>query len=256
MTRAVGVAWLARLGWLAWLASAAACSVPELSLEGKQCPCVEDGYVCDVDTNRCLKTNDGGMIIDTPAATQCLPAANETEIYRYAGMFDWQHEDASWMGGAQITQTSSNAMDSYTFKTSSELTPVKDYHIISSMRLVQTGSGEPSLGIVLRAQLSLQDKNRYICSWIPKLRELRVEVAQGGNVASLASAVVASGGQLPTSFTMEAKVAGSTLACCIREIATARIMMATDTAVMAGYPGVQTHRMQAAFASFVVLKQN
>jgi len=235
----------------------AACSVPSLSLEGKQCPCVDQGYVCDMDTNRCLATNDGGMIIDSPAATQCLPAVAETELYRYTGTFDWQHEDASWAGAAQITQSSTNAMDSYAFKTSSELAATANYHIISSMRITQNGTGTPSLGIVLRAQLNLQDKKRYTCTWIPKARELRIE-STGPSGMTLGSVIIAGSGQTPSNFTMEASVTGSTLACCIREISTARIASAIDGNMSApmGYPGLQTNRMAAAFGSFVVLKPN
>ena len=91
-------------------------------------------------------------------------------------MFDWQHEDTSWTGAAEVAQMSAQAMDSYAFKTSSELTAARDYHIISAMRQVEAGTGTPSYGLVLRAQLSTQDKTRYSCSWIPKNRELRIEV--------------------------------------------------------------------------------
>lgn len=233
-----------------------ACSVPQVSLEGKQCPCIETGYVCDQLTNRCLPTNDGGGIIDTPAATQCLPAVAETELYRYAGMFDWQHEDASWMGGTEIVQTSSNVQNSYAFKTSAELTASKDVHVISSMRQIQPGSGSPAFGIALRAQLDLQDKARYAGVWRSKARELAIELVQGGNVTTLSAVPVAGSAVLPTSFTMEASVTGSTLACCIREIAAAKIASVMDTSVIAGYPGVQTTRMEAAFGSFVVLGPN
>lgn len=235
----------------------AACSVPDVSLDGKQCPCVDVGYVCDTLTNRCLATNDGGGIIDSPSATQCLtPATTETEIYRYAGTFDWQHEDPSWSGAAEITQSSSNTQDSYAYKTSAELTAAKDYHIISSMRQVNAGMGTPSLGIVMRAQLSAQDKSRYACSWLGKSRELRIEVTQGGNTTMLGTATVGGATALPSSFTMEASITGSTLACCIREISEARLTNVVDPAmtVLDGYPGLQTDRMSAAFGSFVVLK--
>jgi hypothetical protein len=234
----------------------AACSVPPVSLEGKQCPCVETGYVCDDLTNRCLPTNDGGGIIDTPAATQCLPAVAETEIYRYTGTFDWQHEDGSWMGAAEIVQTSNNVQNSYAFKTSAELTAAKDVHVISSMRQVQPGSGSPALGITLRAQLDTQDKSRYACLWSNKARELYIEVVQGGNASTLSAKPIPGTAALPTSFTMEASITGSTLACCIREIAGANIASVMDASVIAGYPGVQTTRMEAAFGSFVVLKPN
>lgn len=233
----------------------AGCSVPDLSLDGKQCPCVEAGYVCDTLTNRCLATNDAGGIIDSPAATACLPSTGETEVYRYTGTFDWQHEDPSWTGDTEIVQSSKTAQNSYTYKTSSDLAAIADYHIISSMRQVQPGTGTPSYGIVLRAQLSPQDKSRYACSWIPKNRELRVEVTQGGAMSTLASATAPMMAAIPTTFTMEASITGSAISCCIREIEGARVDNATDPAMTEtmGFPGLQTSRMQAAFGSFVVL---
>jgi hypothetical protein len=232
---------------IAIIACVAACSVPELELDGKQCPCIGEGYVCDEVTNRCLRTNDGGMIIDTPSATSCLPTAPEVEVYRYTGTFDWQHEDDSWMGAMEITQSSAQAQDTYAYKTSAELTAAPDVHVISSMREVRSGSGEPALGIVLRAQLSTQDKSRYACMWSTKTRDLFLEITQGGNTTRLAQVDVQ--GNTPTSFTMEASVKGGTLACCIREIAAAKIMGVMNATVTAGYPGLQTKRMEAAFGT-------
>lgn len=236
----------------------AGCSVPELSLDGKQCPCT-DGYVCDSLTNRCLATNDGGGIIDTPAATQCLPSTGaEPELYRYAGTFDWQHEDASWTGNAtEIKQTSRTAQDSYTYKTAAELTAATDYRVIASMREITAGTGSPSVGIVLRAQLSPQNKSRYSCDWSAKDRQLRIELHDGGSSTVLGAAAIAPAATLPTSFTMEAAVVGSTLACCIRELADARLMNVTDpgNTVGTGYPGLTTSRMEAAFGSFVVFQR-
>jgi hypothetical protein len=51
---------------------------------------------------------------------------------------------------------------------------------------------------------------------------------------------------------MEARVVGTTLACCLREYPAAKLtgIMNADTA--AGYPGLQTNRMEAAFGSFAV----
>lgn len=246
------------LALLASLALGGACSVPPLSLDGKACPCVESGYVCDTQTNRCLAANDGGGIIDSPIAESCLGAKSETELYQYAGMFDWQHQDATWTGGTEIRQSSAQVMDSYAFKTSAELTAAHDYHIISTMRIIQAGSGSPSLGVVLRAQLSAQDKSRYACTWLSKTHELRIEVTQGGNTTTLGSAAVAANVTIPTPFTMDASVTGSTLACCIRGITSAKIASVSDPAmaVTMGYPGLQTNRMEAAFGSFAVLKPN
>lgn len=235
----------------------AGCSVPALSLDGKQCPCVEAGYVCDTQTNLCLATNDGGGIIDSLAATPCLPTAGETEIYRYTGTFDWLNAGGKWAGTTEISQTNKNAMDTYAFPASSAFAAPSDYHVISSMREVGTGGGTPSIGIVLRAQPTTQNKARYSCTWTPKTRTLQLETL-GSNTAVLATSTVADTVGVPTSFTMEASVKGSTLSCCIREIEGAGLINAVDPAmaVPAGTPGLTTTRMQAAFGSFVVLTGN
>lgn len=241
---------------LAIVALVAGCSVPALSLEGKQCPCT-DGYICDTLTNRCLATNDGGGIIDSPAATQCLPAVvGEAELYRYAGTFDWQTEGGTWAGDAtEIQQSSTTTQDAFAYRTAAELTAAPDVRVIASMRPITNGSGTPSLGIVLRAQLS--DKPRYSCSWSPKDRQLRLEAHTTGSATMLAAASIDPGATLPSTFTMEASVEDFTLGCCIRELADARLMNVPDPAMSldSGYPGLATNRMQAAFGSFVVLQR-
>lgn len=234
-----------------------ACSVPPLSLDGKQCPCVEDGYVCDTLTNQCLRTNDGGGIIDTPAATQCIASpAGETEVYRYAGTFDWQTEGGTWTGNAtEIRQASASAQDTFAYRTGAELTAAKNVRVIASMRQITPGSGSPTLGIVLRAQLS--DKPRYTCDWSAKDRQLRIEVHGSGGSTLLSAAAISPAADLPPSFTMEASVDGSMLSCCIRELADARLMNVPDPAMTLtmGYPGLGTNRMEAASGSFVVFQR-
>lgn len=238
------------------LAAVGACSVPPLSLEGKQCPCdTASGYVCDEVTNRCLATNDGGMIIDSPAATQCLNVPAGDEVYRYIGSFtEWQAEDATWSGGPlEIEQASSSLQDSYTYPTPAPLTTAPDVHIIATMREVERGMGAPSLGVVLRAQLSSNNRERYTCMWNGKDRLLQLEAYSGGSSTQLGAASIGTNVTIPPSLTMEASIDGDAIACCIREIAAARVS-AMDTNVTAGYPGLQTDRLAAAFGSFVVFK--
>lgn len=235
-------------------ASAAACSVAPLSLEGKQCPCAA-GYVCDMLTNRCLATNDGGVIIDSPAATQCLPpVTGEVELYRYSGTFDWQQDGGTWDGNTtEIRQTSTSAQGAFAYTTNANLTSAPDYRVVASMREITPGSGTPALGIVLRTKLA--DNPRYACEWSSKARQLQLLSYGSGGGTVLAAASVA--GTLPTSITMEAAVDGAALSCCIREIASARLLDITDAAMTRadGYPGVTTNRMEAAFGSFVVFQR-
>jgi hypothetical protein len=238
------------------IALAGACSVPPISLEGKQCPCT-DGFVCDTLTNRCLQTNDGGVIIDTPAATQCLPApVGEVELYRYSGTFDWQVEGGTWTGDTnEITQASTTTQDAFVYKTGANITAAPDYRVIATMREVTPGSGSPSLGIVLRAQLG--SKPRYSCEWSAKTRLLMILSHGTGSSTMLGAASISPAAALPTAFTMEAFVDGSTLGCCIRELSDAKLLSVPDASMSLteGYPGLTTTRMQAAFGSFVVFQR-
>jgi hypothetical protein len=226
-----------------------ACSVDPVSLEGKSCPCAA-GYVCDRPTNRCFLGNGDGGVIDTPGTTSCL-GGSTNEIYRYAGMFDWIHEDPSWNGMAEITQTSAQAQNSYTFKTNSDLTAAKDYKVTATMRQITAGSGTPTMGIALRTQLSTQDKQHYACMWSFKTKELTIQETQGGNTTVLMTKAVPSAGAAKP-LTMEAKIVGSTITCCIREYFPTAMVTATSTTVTAGYPGLETTRTNAAFGSFAV----
>jgi len=227
----------------------AACSVPGVSLEGKQCPCTE-GYVCDMPTNRCFPSNGDGGIIDSLATTSCL-GGSTTEIYRYTGTFDWIDPGGTWTGGAEIKQTSAQTNNSYTYKTNAELANTNDYRVIATLRPVTQGTSTPSYGIVLRAQLSPQDKSRYACSFVPKTKELVLESTQGGAATPIGSVTVPDA-DATAPLTMEARVVGTTLACCIREYPAAKLTGIMNANTASGYPGLQTNRMAAAFGSFAV----
>lgn len=230
------------------LVGVVACSVDPVSLEGKSCPCAQ-GYVCDRPTNRCFVSNGDGGVVDTPGTTSCLGGSTD-EIYRYAGMFDWIHGDASWTGMAEITQTSAQVQNSYTFKTNSDLTAAKDYKVTATMRQVTAGTGTPTMGIALRTQLSPQDKQHYSCMWSFKNKTLAINETQGGSTTALMTKTV-NEAAMAIPLTMEAKIVGGAITCCIREYPTAMVS-ATSATVTAGYPGLETTRMAAAFGSFAV----
>lgn len=232
----------------------AACSVPPVSLDGKDCPCT-DGYVCDTLTNRCLLTNDGGTIIDTPAATQCLPNLGaETEVYRYTGTLDWIEQGGTWDGTpTEIRQTDQMA-SAYAYRTSVNLN-LANVHVLASMRETAQGNGgTPALGIALRT--SLDGSSRYRCVYLSGQRQLAIQLSDGGGDTTIGTpASIPIGTTVPPSFTMEASAIGSSLSCCIREVEQARVANVTDTARTMGYPGLETVRKAAVFGSFVVFTQ-
>lgn len=235
------------------LGTLGACSVPALSLDGKECPCT-DGYVCDTLTNRCLMTNDGGTIIDTPAATGCLASLGaETETYRYGGNFDWATQGGTWSGSTTEIVQSDKMAGTIAYRTSVDL-KLANMHVLATMRETAQGNGgTPAIGIVMRA--ALDGSSHYACVWSSALRTLAVERVDGGGTTLVGTAAtIPTTTTVPASFTMEAAVTGSTLGCCIREVAQARVTGATDTVLTMGYPGLETSRRAAAFGSFVVFK--
>ena len=248
--------WLAALRFATLLLGAlllalGACSVPDVTLEGKSCPCATElGYVCDKPTNRCFHSNGDGGIVDSRSTTSCLGSSG-SELYRYTGMFDWIHADPSWTGAAEIQQTSPQAQDSYAYKTSSTFSTAHDYHITATMRQISQGNGTPEMGIVLRAQLSTQDKSRYTCTWSFKSKTLTLSSVTAGSTTSLMTKTV-NEASTAIPLTMEAKVVGASLSCCIREYPTAVITGVTNADTAAGYPGLETNRMSAGFGSFAV----
>jgi len=224
----------------------AGCSVPPLSLEGKQCPCTGD-YVCDTLTNRCLQSNGDGGILDTPAATGCVaPLTNETELYRYTGMYDWSDQGGTWSGTATEIRQTDKMAQAFAYRTSANLN-VANVHVISSMRETAEGNGgTPGLGVVIRTKLD--GSARYRC--MVQTGKLVIERQDSGGAATIGTP--ANTGVLPSTFTMEASAVGGTLSCCIREAASARINAAMDATIPMGYPGLEVERKAAAFGSFVV----
>ncbi len=81
----------AALTFAAPLVVVASCSVAELDLTGKQCPCTS-GYVCDVPSNTCvfaLTRPDGGPLDDALVAPERNPAAL-LSVKSFAVVADWK----------------------------------------------------------------------------------------------------------------------------------------------------------------------
>lgn len=231
------------------VALVAACSVPPLSLEGKQCPCTGD-YVCDDLTNRCLLGNGDGGIIDTPAATQCLaPLATESELYRYTGMFDWTDTGGTWTGNATEIRQTDEMANGFAYRTAANLN-VANVRVISSMRETAQGNGgTPGFGITIRT--TLDGAARYRCMWTTATKQLAIQREDAGGATPVGTPVTVTGTP-PATFTMEVSAAGPVLSCCIRELATARITNVMDATIMKGYPGLEVQRKAMAYSSFVV----
>lgn len=248
---------------LVLVALTGACSVDDLSLEGKQCPCVDD-YICNPATNTCERDpvtidapgSDGVPAIDAvdaPLFTTCLagPAGATLIDEDFADLLGWQTRGGIWSAsGVEVEQASLAPGLVYAFPDGSA--DMSDVRVASRMRL---DGGTGSMGIALRVQPV--NSGQYWCAWAPTTGVLRLEWTRtDGSLGDVLATTQVDTGAIPgylaeAAVVVEAEAVGATLTCCVRDIAGATIT-ATSTRYGSGGPGVRTEVLKAFFDNFLV----
>jgi hypothetical protein len=223
------------------LLALAACSVPALSLEGKQCPCVT-GYACGGD-GVCHANGDGGMK-DVVTPTSCLGSAPGAALYSgFASTFATL--GGTWTQSGSLQQTSAASGLAIAYVDNASLEP-STYRIVTHV----TGTaGGTAMGISLR----ITGKPQYDCLWESGTAGTLIwqSVNNGGQSSALASPLTA----LPSSseITMEVLATPTMLVCCIDNITAAKqIVMNPSPSYPMGFPGVAVVDMKATFDQFDV----
>lgn len=214
----------------------AACEVPGVALEGKQCPCT-DGYSCDTATNTC---HFGG---DAATGSSCLGAegASLFGVHFDDDMLSLTPGVGTWAAsGGQALQTDASATFAYA---SSENAVPSDYRVAATI-VAATGAA----GVVLRN--SLGAKTMYYCAWQPATGTLALGFTNNGGNPTQLMAVTATPSTDPVTIHAEAK--GTNLSCCIDEQPAAALRMIPDTRYPNGQPGLATQAGSAAFDDLVV----
>lgn len=225
----------------ALLVLAVGCSVPDVDLTMKSCPC-ETGYACVA--NRCERTSgsDGGPIVS------CLGSEPTDQIY--ADNFDAATIDAGWVTSTMWAQTGgelvqSDTNDQLAIAYTTHVT-ANDYRVIATMT---ANAGGMAMGISVR---QASGKQLYDCLWEPGgTAALLVQWTNNGGAATTLMSKVG----LPTSptVTMEFSAFGTQLHCCIDNIGTADVMVSNPSpSYTTGQPGLVTDRMHASFDNFAV----
>lgn len=223
------------------LIALAACSVPDLSLEGKKCPCVS-GYSCGGD-GLCHAQGDGG-VKDVTMTTSCLGSAPGMSLYSgFATTF--ATTGGTWTQGTNLQQTDAASGLAFAYINNASLA-LATYRIVA--HAVGTTPGT-AMGISLR----ISGKPQYDCLWEPGTAGTLIwqYVNNGGQAANLANPLTA----LPTSteITMEVLATPTMLECCIDNIAAAKQTVTNPTPNYAmGLPGVAVVDMKATFDQFEV----
>ena len=220
-----------------------ACSVPDLALDGKQCPCA-DGYVCHTATNTC---HPGDAAVDAPPPGSSCLGAEAARLFT----IDWNDDmlklttgAGTWTAsGGEAHQGDAAATTAFAYSTSA--TP-SDYRVAAKL-IPGSGTG---LGVAFRVALGA--KTMYLCEWRPSAGQLVLAwTNNGGNPTQLA-AVPVTGGSATATVTIHAEAKGTTLSCCIDELPSAKLLNVTDTHYANGQAGVETTSATASFDDLVV----
>lgn len=225
----------------------AACSVPDLALEGKACPCTSD-YTCGVDM-RCHSKIDGGTKDGSGSATSCLGSAPGAVLLAdsFDGAMTFTPSGGTWtQSGGALQQTNAASGLAFAYSTNPAV-DVSTYRVVSTMTGTSPGT---AMGISVR--IASGQKTRYDCIWEPGASGtlLWQSVNNGGNATTMGNPVTTTSS---LQVTMEVLAAGTSLKCCIDNIASASVTVTNPSpSYPSGAPGVVVNDMKASFADFTV----
>jgi hypothetical protein len=217
----------------------AACSVPDLAIDGKHCPC-SGGYTCDTVSQTCLRTSDA------QGGTSCLGYEGPQlfAINFDDNMLDLTAGDGLWTAsGGQAHQGSPSTAAAVAYATTSV---PSDYRVAATL-IPGSGTG---LGVAFR--VGVGTKTMYFCEWQPGASQLALGWTNNGGQPQALASVPVTGGSPTATVTIHAEARGTTLACCIDELPTATLSGVTDTHYANGQPGLVTSDATASFDNLLV----
>lgn len=220
----------------------AACSVPDLELDGKQCPCTT-GYTCNTATMTCHPTD--ASVDAPPPGSSCLGAeAARLFTLDFNSALDLTPGAGTWTAtGGQAHQTDAATTMAFAYSTSA--TP-SDYRVAATL-IPGSGTG---LGVAFR--VALGQKTMYMCEWRPSAAQLVLSWTNNGGNPTVLTSVPVTGSSPTATVTMHAEAKGTTLSCCIDELPTAKILNVTDTHYANGQAGLSTNTASASFDDLIV----
>lgn len=266
---------------LALVVSLAGCTVPEVDLEGRPCPCV-DGYVCDEPTNTCMRTGTGtDAATDAPPADSSAPdsatpdvgpgdtsAVGDTGVvadtstdatgdaspgcwrddFDAPGLPGWTVVAGDWsQSGGEAIQ--SNDVVNLSFMFADELGGTGDFRATTRMRQT-SGSRGGALEICFRTNPS-EPGEQYFCNWEPNNAQMvlmRGDAVFGTRSLQELDLDVESspGWDALRTFTMVLEVEGNRFRCWIEEVPGTEIV-AVDRSYDVGAVGLKTYQMAGAY---------
>ena len=234
---------------------AVGCSVPELDLSGKQCPCV-DGYVCDTASQLCVAGIDGGAGNDGGSTASCLGSSTLNTL---AFSDDFHSDFSKWMTTGDGVWGVSNNEASQSMATSglaiaapTSLVNLSNYRVEAKLHAL-SGATNGRVGVGVRQIISTYES--LSCSWEPDLGELHIRHTLGssGDDSNVPAGMAVSIAPTAT-VTMEVEIAGTQLRCCVREAPTV-VLSASLASQATGPPTMWARSRAGAWTDFQVFTQ-
>jgi len=257
-----------------------ACTVPEVDLDGRPCPCV-DGYVCDDATNTCVadgEPGDAGVDIgaDTSAMDTSTPdtTVSDTSVptdtgpgdappvdtgpdvgvgcfhddFDATGLPGWSIEAGDWsQRGGEATQGDSSANLAFMYAEATD--GMRNFRATARMRQL-TGAFGGALEITFRTNTA-DPLEQYFCNWEPNNAQMvlmRGDPTDGTRSLNDLDLDLerTPGWDALASFTMVLEVDGADFRCWVEEVPGTEIT-ARDTRYRAGAVGLKTYQMSGAY---------
>ena len=218
------------------LVALAACSVPDLDVAQKSCPCAT-GYTCV--SNKCIQTaGDGG-------AGSCLGTVAGTELT--SGQFaSWTNVSGAWgSSGSAFVQTNATDNLALAYTSASGLDTRMTYRVVATMTMNGAGMGA---GIAVR----VGGNKLYACLWEPgQSSALALDYSSNGNTLTPFTSAPLGNFDPAQMTTMEFLADGTSLHCCIDGLSAANVSVLGPTPLYAmGFAGLVTNQRAATFQAF------
>jgi hypothetical protein len=236
------------------------CSVPDLDLTGKPCPC-PDGWVCSA-ANTCQRTVAPGDALrdtppdhtnmDTPVAASCLVAPYTAPIYTTTTFGDFN--TAQWIrpsgaGTWSVIQGQLHQTDNL-----SSLAYVYHMGVLTNFRVVATmhqEMGDAGGAVEIAFRISTTSASMYHCNFEPNDGGFLIQETANGVGGTQLVTKTLQGVNPQGTYTMEVQATDHQLQCCIDGIPDAYLTIA-DSTYGAGYAGLKTYVMSAVISAFTV----
>jgi hypothetical protein len=251
--------------WAAIVLIAPACTVPELDLDGRPCPCAT-GYVCDTSRNACVRpaaASDGGRDSGRDASRGSDAGGRDAgesdggpppecvfmDDFEDGALDGWQIGGGTW-GVVAGEAVQSDPMNGFAFMTAPGSIDLDDVRVRARVRQNPGSRADGALEIDFR--VDPEDPNyQYHCNFEPNTPAMRLMRVGNDDNVFLDQRVLRDSTPPFDAVTLVVEIRGSSFHCCVEEIAESDLA-ATESSYPRGSIGLKTWMMSGSFDCFEI----